>query len=519
MNLITAWKNWRGGNGYRSRGKQYANPEEDRPFDLPKFLNDHKDILESVDHQTLLAACRYIYNRFAVVQGAIGDKANFVVGHGWNAQFYGTDEAWGDEAENFLLNWGNICDVRGQPFNFIRNLHTGSITLDRDGEYFTYLRKNANGYPLTQMLESHRIADRQYIKSVVLDGVEYAVRNGIAYNVESRAMYYHFLGDDKSLDQWIPASDIIHHYDPLYFSQGRGISPLVVGILDYLDIHESRENEKFAQRLFSSLAFKHKTETGKPDPFSEAFSRDKVKRTSASDADASTPVPSFTDHIYQALKGGVRFLKFGGEDIESFENNRPQVNTQNFEKTVLRGALVGLQWGYEQVVESTLSGAAVRRDITKCQRAVEDRQQAMLPFWLREVQWATACAIKIGILLQSVEWWMFEPQLPLKMSADAFRDADADAKSYVLGTTTLQALAAKEGNFWKDIRIQREKEALDLLNRARNVMTANPELSLNDCINLLEQRTPNGNASTANNNSSGDSNDSPNGTSTNVTNK
>lgn len=501
MGLITAWKNWRGGNGWMSRGRVYGDPEDDRPNDLPRFLNDHKDILQQLDYFTILAACRYVYNRFPIVQGAVNDKANFVIGSGWNAQFYGSDEnqEWGAQAEDALINWGNICDVRGEPYNFSLNLHLGEVTLLRDGEFYTYLRKNKDGYPLQQHLEAHRIGDRSPIKSAVIGGVEYSVRSGIAYNVESRPMYYHFLGDDKSLDQWIPARDIVHHYNPKFFAQGRGISPLVVGILDWLDVHESRENEKFAQRIFSSLALKMKTPTGKPDAAAGFLAGQTTKRISQQSVDVIGATPKFTDHIYKAVKGGIRFLKMGEEDIESFDSNRPQVNTQNFEKTVIRGALVGLGWGYDQVVESSLGGAAVRRDVVKCQRAVQAEQNAMLPFWKREINWAVACLIQMGMLQSNPQWWMFEPQMPREMTADAYRDDDTDRENYKLGTTTLKAITAKNGEYWLDIREQRSREAKDLIKRAKDIQQETPELTIIDAINLLEQRTPNGNSSSTNN--------------------
>jgi capsid protein len=510
MILVTALKGWFS----RYRGAQHVYPDatEDRDINLPDYLADHKDLISNIDYNTIRAACLYVYNRFPIVQGAIADKANFVVGNAWNAQFYGEDDEWGNEAENWLLNWGNVCDVRGQPYNFTSNLLLGEKTFLSVGEYFTYYRKNPDGYPLKQTLESFRIGDRSSIKSWTDDkGREFSVRNGIAYNAESRPMFYHFLGDTKDQDAWIPARDITHHYNPLFFSQGRGISPLVVGILDWLDVHECRENEKFAQRIFSSLAMKWKTPTGKPDANVIRFGN----KTTTTATDGSTA----TAPIVTSKKGGIRWLISGKEDLEPFETNRPGINTQTFEETVVRGALIGLGWGYEQVVKSTLSGAAVRRDISKCQRSVEAEQGAMIPFWMHEVRWAVACAIQMGILRQSTEWWMFAPQLPTKMTADAFRDDDSERENYKLGTTTLQDISSRRGQFWKDIRIQREKEAKDLLDRAKNIMKDYPELSFNDCINLLEQRTPNGNASTSNNDKDNDTNDSKERTSSNDTKK
>lgn len=477
---------WLGVSGERL----YSRPFEGRAESVMGLIRDHKDLLSSIEHRDLLNACRWVANRFPVVSGAIEDKANHVVGNAWGPQFDGEDIAWGDVAEDWLIGWSNICDVRGYPHSMTGNLHLGAATLMRDGEYFIHLSKNAAGYPQTQTLESHRIGDRRVIR----EWNGYAVINGIAYNNLSRPVAYHFLGDVEDADRWIPARDMIHVYDPRWFSQGRGVSPLVTGILDWLDVRETRENEKYAQRLFSSLALKHKTPDGKPDAFAQRFGKTGNKLRAPEDDGAESGVPAADELVTKFGKGLIRTLLVGKEDIEALETNRPSMNQQEFERTLIRGALLGLGWTYEQAYDaSKLGGASVRRDISKNQRSVERMQDILLLPWIRQVGWAVSCAVQMGILIQHVEWWKWMPQLPAAMTADAGRESKQDIEEYKIGFLTLKRKAARDGEWWQDVRRQRELETRDLLTRAQGI-AEEFEVSLQEALNLLEQRTPNANS-------------------------
>ncbi|WOO43153.1 phage portal protein [Rubellicoccus peritrichatus] len=470
---------WMGG------GKLYAKPSNERSIE--RLTADHKDLLSELDHEDIVSATRFLYNRFPMLSGAIDDKANHVVGNGWGAQFEGTDLTWGEQSEAWLKDHFQICDVRGRPFDMKNDLHTGVVTLMRDGEYFIVLTKNKAGYPMFQFLESHRIRCRKFTPEY--RGLQ--VRNGIAYSAQGRPLFYHFFGDSSADDRWISARDIIHVFDPKWFSQGRGVSPLVTGILDWLDVLDVRENEKYAQRLFSMLALKHKNESGKPDSFAQRFGKSGNTRTAtSSDADNDFEAEEL---VQEFRKGQIRWLKIGSEDVESFLSNRPTSNQQAFEQAILRGAFAGINWSYEQSYDGgKLSGAPVRRDIAKNQRSVERMQCILFYPWFRQVGFSVSVAIELGFLTAHSEWFRFTPQLPAKMTVDAGNESKIELEEYRIGFSTLKKITGSKGDWWQEVRQQREIEADDLLTRGKR-LAENHEIPLAAAISLLEMRTSSGN--------------------------
>lgn len=471
---------------YTVGGSRMFNAPSKRGKVYQSLTYDQKDLISQLDHEELLSACRHIYNSFPMLAGAIDDKANTVSGPGWGPQFDGRDASWGDVAENWLINHFKIIDVRGRPFDMANITHLSSVTLDRDGEYFVYIFKTPSGYPLIQILESHRIGNRYHNTTFG----NYQVRNGIAYDAYGRPVAYHFKGDTRELDSWLPARNIIHVYDPKWFSQGRGISPLVFGILDWLDVIETRDSEKVAQRIVSSIALKNKTPTGKPDSFTQRFGGTGVKTEGDKGHTSENLVEEFTS-------GQIHYLKFNAEDIEAFAANRPSVNQRAFEEAVLRGAFAGIGWTYEQAYDaSKLGGASVRRDILKNQRSVERRQQVLMHPWQRIASYSIAVAIQNSILEPSADWYQWAPQLPAKMTADAGNEAKIEAEEFKLGFTTLRNIVSRRGGWWQDYRNQREIEADDLLTRAGR-LSAVHKITLEKAINLMEMRSPNETAASA----------------------
>jgi hypothetical protein len=464
------------------RGRAFGRPG-DRDQQLTGLTLDQKDLLSQYDHTELLNACRHIYNGSPLLQGAIDDKANASTGGGWGPQFAGTDMAWGEPAEDWLIEHFKICDLRGRPYDMAMNTHLGSVTLDRDGEYFIFFVKTAEGYPMFQFVESHRIGNRYHNTSY---GTA-QVRNGIAYNAFGRPIAYHYLGDTKDNDRWLPAKDVCHVYDPKWFSQGRGVSPIVFAILDWLDVQETRNNEKVAQRIFSALSLKVSNKTGKPDSFTQRFGKGATQTSPSGDESTS---------LVEEFKSGlIRYLKINDEQVEAFNSgNRPSADQRAFEESILRGAFAGIGWTYEQSVDaSKLGGASIRRDIQKNQRSVERRQKVLLYPWTRITGYSIAVASNLGLIPANPQWWMFVPQLPAKMTADAGNESRIEQEEYKLGVLTMRAFASRRGDWWQDIRSQREIEVDDLLTRAENLQKKHTWLTREAAIQLIEMRTPNGN--------------------------
>ena len=441
--LKTATSYLRGFFGFQRAANAYpASKVDDQYPARPELSLDQKDMLGRMEHKQLLNSARHIYNAYPMVSGAINDIANHVIGNGWNPQFKGKDEAWGDKAESWLKEFYKVADVRGFPYNLRSDMYVGVISLMRDGEFFIYKTANAQGYPMIQFLESHRIGQRyNQMNGKVLEG-DYAgltQRNGIAYNDFSRPVAYHFLGDRPEDDKWIDATQLQHIFDPKWFSQGRGISPLVYGLLDWLDVHGWRQNEKAAQLIISSIALIEANEEGAPDSLQERMARAAASVSS----DTAGPVKPMIENFKQGMN---RFIKINGSNIKALEAQRPSAQQADFEQRVLRGCFRALGWTYEQGLDSKGQGGAnVRRDVAQNQKSVEHMQAVIEMPWIRINVYALSAANALGVLIDENgepfelvgDYYKWRPQLPKTMTVDAGRDGKLAIEEIRSGVRTM----------------------------------------------------------------------------------
>lgn len=407
----------------------------------PNLDFDQMDMLSRMNHRQILNSTRHIYNAFPMVSGAINDIANHTIGQHWQPQHKGANHDFGDLAEGWLKNWANVADVRGAPFTFRMDYYVGTVCICRDGEFFIHPTRGANGFPMLQFFESHRIGERLGSYGAVVDKGRYEglpQRNGIAYNEYSRPVAYHYLADDPTDDKWIPAKDLWHVYDPKWFSQGRGISPLVYGILDWLDVQGWRSNEKMAQMVLSSIAAIEQNEEGAPDTLADRIRKASTETVTADDK-PKPPIESF-------YSGAVRFFKLNGSNLKAFEQNRPSMNQADFEARVLRGCFRALGWTYEQALDSKGQGGAnVRRDVAQNQKSIEHMQSVLEPSWKQAVVYALAVAQHYGFLIDDDgneiefphDWYKWRPQLPQKMTVDHGRDRRIDIEEIRSGVRTV----------------------------------------------------------------------------------
>ena len=407
---------------------------------------DFKDMLSNNEWRDLMLTGRYIYNNFPVVAGAIKQIANYTIGARWNPQYEGDDRKWGKDAEAFLKEWSKIADVRGQPYSLTRDLWLAVVSLCRCGDFFIHKTRASNSFPQLQFLEGHRIGNRNWSNGVVPAGERYSgrsFRNGIAYNNFSRPIAYRFIADRIEDDRWIAVEDLIHVYDPMFFSQGRGVPAIATAILDWLDVKEVRENEKIAQRIYSSIAILEKNQSGKPNTWESRFSADAEIQADDDSERISEP------RVELISKGMIRYLVIGGEEIEIPKTDRPTTNQREFQESIMRGAFMGLGWSYEQAYDSKAQGGAnVRRDIGKNQKSIDNMQGILRPPYLGCITYALAVAARPDLELipeLPVDWFKFRPQLPAKISVDAGRDSKAISDGLRNGSMAMVDVLAEQG--------------------------------------------------------------------------
>jgi hypothetical protein len=468
------------------------------PYDANKFsqfypllddLNfDQDQMLSLADLDTLRTASRSIYSNFAPVAGAIHDKATTSVGQHWIPIYYGDNHNWGVVATNWLKEFFKILDVRGGGiYNFINNQWIGSVTIDRDGEYFIIPVVNPDTkWPSFQWLEGHACGSRT--------GGDYGERfdgltfwNGVWRNDSGRPIYYNFLAPNPENDRIIPAQNVIHVYDPKWFSQGRGVAAIVQGLLDWKDVKRFRDNEKIASDIFSSLTIIERNATGKPDLTKGYFTSTTVPGSTTTTADGTVVTAAKKLVVEQYLKGAIRYIRANSKNgLEAFHHSRPPKEAMDFSEAIMRGAFSGMDWPIEHAYKWDGAGTAEARAITnKCERAVNRRQALLLYPAMRVLQTAVAAAASGGFIPPApLDWYKWGFAMPPKMSNDAYREAAQDREDYKIGFITLREIYANRGQWWVDHIDERfvEEEYLDTKSEETGVP-----------LERVSMRTPNGN--------------------------
>ncbi len=445
---------------------------ERRPISLSNAGPFHRQV-PTGSWKQMLANARFLYANSGAISGAIHERAFYAVGNAWIPQYAGTNPHWGNKAEAWLWEWMKICDVRGKPFDFRTNLALTSIALDRDADSLTLLTYTRDDYPMVQNLPSYRVGNRDgfgEIQSGPYTGL--GMRNGVILNKNSAAVAVRVLGDTAEEDRDISLRDAHLNFSPRWFDQGRGLPGLATGINTWSDIRDILDFEKLAQKAFSAHTFIETNETGAVDPGKAWIQKGAAKPGAGRETDSTT----IEGGLYRILKSGSR--------LEAVETGRPSPAWQGFIAHLLREGFAAMDWPYELWDGSKTGGADVRLRVVKAMRSTEDKQIWLGHLALRQITYALAKAIKLGILPSADDWWNWDFQVPTKLSVDAGYEAAAERDDYKLGFTTLSQVVGKRGGDWQEVIRQKVRERRFLLDECAKSGVKPEEIQL---------LTPNGN--------------------------
>ena len=370
------------------------------------------------------------------------------VGRAFVPQFAGEDSEFGIAATAWLAgNFYPIGDTRGGMHDFKTNLFGWSSSIDVDGEIFILLTETKTGFPQYQGIPSHRIGNPQGFS----DGPQRGgtLQDGIIYYPSGAAKEYAFLDKDGNISEWLPASNVIHLFDPEWQYQGRGLTALTHCINDCRDIIQSTEWERLAMMQMSSISLIEYNENGGPDTddnFTQLVSNE------AGDKGMTV----------ESLDGGtVRYFKSNsGGKIETLVNNRPGNPFLEFHDRLLKSAYAGLNWPYAFYNGHGVGGGTAQRtEIAMAQRSIEDRQDLLFYVAKRIVSYAVAKAQKRGDLPQSADWYKWEFSTPPKLTIDDGRVMKELESAYKLGFKSASDITAAMGKEYKDVIRQKAEEA------------------------------------------------------------
>ena len=420
----------------------------------PDLLHDVLQLMRKYSWEQMVNGARAVYATYPLVSGAVHDKSNHVIGTAWTPVFYGKNQEWGDRATKWITEWYKRCDERGKPYDFQRNLWIGSCHLEHSGDFGLILKRTATGAPRLRYIESHRIGQR--IPNTFIPFGEYAglkIVNGIVYSDGDEPIAYSIMGATPVDDFYVEAKNFIHVYDPVWFTQGRGIPTISYGINDWLRSKHIRDNEQTAQDIYSRLTLIENNDTGRADPAQSRV----ASRTTGDPANPTINVQSFS-------RGEIRYVKAGSKNgVTAFNSGRPGNGFfQHYDMTV-RGAFVGmswpLEWGYDL---STLGGATMRAMTDKINRTVGMRQAVLKAPALLAISFALSCAIDNGELPFEEEFLNWDFETPGDATVDDGNDSTNDRADIDAGLASYSSTLARRGRNWLREVTQKAKDVAAL---------------------------------------------------------
>ncbi len=467
-----------------------GSPESDHYRPRSTILHKPKDVVAEEDHKELVAFSRQIFSQLGHVGWAIAQKNMYAVGNAWRPQFVGQNEEWGRQAEDWLVNkWYPACDVRGEPYDFVTDLFLDAVAMDVDGDNTMALLENDSGFPQIRFLPAHFIGNPSYQRRKTIMEGPFQGResiNGVIFSNRGRPLAYNVMQGRGNTANPMSASKMQMLFEPEWNHQGRGVPRAAKSILDWSDVQDIDNFLKRGVKLDSSVGLLHYNETGEPETSESILS------------DTNTDADSYADDIrIQSREGGlIQYFKAGkGEKLETLKSDRPHPNTENYIQRLERRGLLAIGWFYELLDPSAIGGASVRLIQNQARTSIENRQKTIRKRARRAIIWALSKAQQNGMLPRNrrrnangiPDWAMWDFELPAQITVDSGNEEKADRENLKLGTTTEQAIAAKKGRWWADVKRQRKNEVAQTLQDAKD-LAEEFEVSFDIALKMLTER-------------------------------
>jgi len=423
--------------GYSGSGAGY---ESTRFTGRRSFLwlspaQDQRRDLTPAKRGDMLRKLRWGERNSGMVRQIVGDLVLYTVGDGFRAQAHSSDAAWNATAEAYFADWSRKCDITGR-FSFNDVLRIAERRWVLDGDFFLAKVRNGSGATKLQGIEAHRVGDPE-------TGVPERMHDGILFGAYGEVAAYNIYRSDGS-SRLIPANAMMQVYDPEFISGARGLPLLQHSLLNIQDEMEVLALEKTAVKDSAEITRILKKNGGEfgPDLASELASN-----------------PQAGDALGVGLGGKFIALE-PGEDLVSFQSNRPSPTFNGFLEAIQRDIARGIL-PYEFTNDpSKIGGAVVRLVVAKMDRVASRHQQILIdqicnPTW----GYVIGDAIARGELPDIDGWQKASWTTPKRVTVDAGREAANDRADIEMGLMSMSELYSQRG---MDFREEMEKRAADM---------------------------------------------------------
>lgn len=457
----------------------------------PRFYvqQDSEMGLDSLSRELLVRWSREMTYQLGWIEAAVRVMAQFSVGEAYLPEYVGTNEAWGREATQWLLEefYPNCC-VRGKAFDFQTVMFLESQMLDIDGDFLCLYGKSPSGFPKFQIIPTHRIRSYNINDPKInsYDPVPSPIPNtllsdGVLYTAQGEAVGYQIFNPKNLVNTFsmqsetmiVSAKNASLIYDPRYFDKGRGRPSIGSAILQAMSLQEIETYLMEKVKIESCVGLIEKTPSGEgPLELQQTLA---ALNAQAGAQGIFNPSPNVNG--VEIVDGPtMRYIKASGGEITTLASSTPADQTTNYidrlEKHVL--ATIGvphqLLFSPNQVAGRIADGVGELFN-----RAVSRRQKVLDGHGKFIISWALANAMQQGLISPNYEenlYKSFDLTHPAPFSLNQGYDAKADLEAYKAGTITLQDIAKKRDTTASAILEQREQETMEFLTRAQRVSKA-----------------------------------------------
>ena len=440
----------------------------------PKPLADFKDSISPSDRQDIVAISRRLFYNSGEIRHIVRNIANFSTNDALYPIFDGTDKEWFSNAERFFYTWTDVCDA-GNRLNFFQMLNLISIAIDVDGEIFIILTENEAGFPLIQLIRSHRCKSRNAPEDRNRNIVD-----GVVLDKQGRPLAYQFTNGTNQTGQEqfyeVSANDVVHLANIETPDQVRGTSNLIHALDAIQRLILMRQYETVSLQMANAIGLIKKTDKG--------YAEEKVDFDKEQSVESETNSTALNTESF--LSGQVNYIGTNEEFIELNKNGRPSDQWQRFTETLVNSACIGLRYPYALLAKQSVAGSVeVRMQLGMLDRTIRERQQLLIVGLNRIWKWLIAKRIKAGKMeapsdgdFYSIRW-----SLGKKISVDLGRDASAEINSLRAGTTNYDEIYSNRGLDWKSMLEAKAQEA-SLINELAKKYGVSPQeiaqLSVNE---------------------------------------
>lgn len=392
------------------------------------YPTDAKNELPSYTRNELVRRARYLEKNSGHIRGTLRDMKVYGIGDGIRPNAKSPNFDWNRKAEEYFRNWSRRCDITNR-FSFREVQGLVSRAIDVDGEVFVVKTYDTRKRPKIQILETHRL---------VGESSDENTQNGITFGKFGEPLFYNFKCGDGA--RRIPASLVLHIFEPERVSYVRAFPGIQHSILDILDRNEILSLEKHKVKLISDIARIITSENTNIDDDSD-FS------VNAGGGD----IPQTNPRDIERKFGGKSFRLNPGEKIEAFESNIPSPTFSGFLAELQHSGSLGVL-PYEFAVDpSSVGGAGVRLVLSKAQRYIDDRGRTLderlnHPLWMFVIGHAINC----GELENQVGWYKAAWTHPKRATVDAGREKQQQRLNVEAGLKTLENAYSELGLDFED---------------------------------------------------------------------